>query len=77
MELPGSFVENMRTILGEELDLYLESFQKPRFMGLRVNTSKISVEEFERIQPFHSLRKVPWTRNGYYYTEEDAPTKHP
>lgn len=77
MELPLSFVENMRKILGPELDAYLDSYQKPRFMGLRVNTSKISVEEFERIQPFRSLKKVPWIPNGYYYTEEDAPTKHP
>lgn len=77
MELPAVFVENMRRILGEELPAYLESYQKPRFMGLRVNTSKVTVEEFERIQPFRSLRKVPWVPNGYYYTEEDAPTRHP
>ncbi|MDO4261860.1 MAG: RsmB/NOP family class I SAM-dependent RNA methyltransferase [Eubacteriales bacterium] len=77
MNLPSSFVDNMKTILGQELDDYLKSYDKPRFMGLRVNTSKISVEEFERIHPFRSLRKVPWIPNGYYYTEEDAPTRHP
>lgn len=77
MNLPAPFVENMKKILGPELDAYLESYQKPRFTGLRVNTSKITVEEFERIQPFKSLRKVPWTSNGYYYTEEDAPARHP
>ena len=71
MELPAAFVENMGRILGEELPAYLESYRKPRFMGLRVNTSKISVEEFERICPFRSLRRVPWVGNGYYYTEED------
>ena len=76
-KLPAAFVENMRKILGGELEAYLASFEKPRFMGLRVNTSKISVEEFCRIQPFRSLRKVPWADNGFYYTEEDAPTKHP
>ena len=77
MQLPELFIENMRKILGPELKAYLESYEKPRFMGLRVNVSKISVEEFERINPFRSLRKVPWIENGYYYTEEDAPTKHP
>ena len=77
MNLPQSFIENMSEILGAELDEYLESYEKPKFTGLRVNTSKISVEEFERIHPFKSLRRVPWTPNGYYYTEEDAPTKHP
>lgn len=77
MELPVTFVENMKKILGDELPAYLESYEKPRFMGLRVNTSKISVEEFERINPFQSLKRVPWVPNGYYYTEEDAPTHHP
>ena len=77
MGLPITFVENMREILGEEgLAEYLESFEKPKFTGLRVNTSKISVEDFLRISPFR-LRRVPWTRNGFYYTEEDAPTRHP
>lgn len=75
--LPAAFVENMETLLGAELEAYLKSFEKPRFMGLRVNTSKISVEEFCRIKPFQSLRRVPWVHNGFYYTEEDAPTKHP
>jgi NOL1/NOP2/sun family putative RNA methylase len=77
MELPVTFVENMKKILGDELPAYLESYEKPKFTGLRVNTSKISVEEFEQINPFQTLRKVPWTPNGYYYTEEDAPTRHP
>ena len=67
----------MREILGEEgLAEYLDSFEKPKFTGLRVNTSKISVEEFLRISPF-KLRRVPWTENGFYYTEEDSPTHHP
>ncbi len=77
MELPVSFMEHMKRILGPEYEDYLKSYEKPKFMGLRVNTSKLSVEEFERIQPFTSLKRVPWIPNGYYYTEEDAPTRHP
>lgn len=77
MGLPVAFIKNMREILGEEgLAEYLDSFEKPKFTGLRVNTSKISVEEFLRISPF-KLRRVPWTENGFYYTEEDSPTHHP
>jgi len=76
--LPDAFMEHMKKILGEEeCTEFLASFQKPKFMGLRVNTSKISVEEFERINPFSSLKKVSWITNGFYYTEEDAPTRHP
>ncbi len=77
MELPASFVANMEKILGAELPEYLASFEKPKFRGLRVNTSKISMEKFERIHPFHTLKRVPWIPNGYYYTEEDAPARHP
>lgn len=77
MELPVSFMEHMKRILGPEYEDYLKSYEKPKFMGLRVNTSKLSVEEFERIQPFTSLKRVSWIPNGYYYTEEDAPTRHP
>ena len=77
MGLPVAFIKNMREILGVEgLAEYLDSFEKPKFTGLRVNTSKISVEEFLRISPF-KLRRVPWTENGFYYTEEDSPTHHP
>ena len=77
MGLPVAFIKNMREILGEEgLAEYLDSFEKPKFTGLRGNTSKISVEEFLRISPF-KLRRVPWTENGFYYTEEDSPTHHP
>lgn len=49
MNLPQIFVEQMKEILGPELPEYLESYEKPKFTGLRVNTSKISVEEFERL----------------------------
>ena len=46
------------------------------FSGLRVNTSKISVEEFLRISPFR-LTPIPWTENGFYYGPEDQPAQHP
>ena len=41
MGLPVAFIKNMREILGEEgLAEYLDSFEKPKFTGLRVNTSR-------------------------------------
>ena len=76
MKLPESFVTRMEELLGEEIDAFLESYDDPRLYGLRVNTLKISVEEYLKITPFH-LTPIPWTRDGFYYTEEDKPTKHP
>lgn len=75
--LPDKYIESMRELLGEdELAKYLESFNEPRLFGLRVNTSKISVEDFLKISPF-KLTPVPWIPNGFYYEESDKPAKHP
>lgn len=76
INLPISFENKMRDMLGEEYADYLESFSKPANQGLRVNTSKISVEEFLKISPF-SLKPVPWCPNGFYYEKEEKPAKHP
>lgn len=77
MNLPKKFEDNMRGLLGEEFDSYMECLAKPMYHGIRINTSKISVEDFLRINPF-LLKKVPWCDNGFYYDEEkDKPSKHP
>jgi NOL1/NOP2/sun family putative RNA methylase len=76
MELPVAFEEKMKEMLGEEYSLYLDSFSKEAHQGLRVNTAKISVEEFQRISPF-SLKPVDWCPNGFYYEKNEKPAKHP
>ena len=77
MELPVKFCEEMKRILGEEYDAYLQSMQERRRFGLRVNTAKISVEEFLRIAPF-PLTPIPYVDNGFFYDGEQVqPAKHP
>jgi len=76
MELPSAFVREMKRMLGPEYEAYLSCLSQPYKPGLRVNTSKISVDHFLRIAPFH-LERVPWIENGFYYSEEDAPSRHP
>lgn len=77
LKLPENFIERMRKLLGdEELEAYLASFDEERIYGLRVNTSKISPEEFTS-QGSMKLEKVPWTANGFYYSGEDHPAKDP
>ncbi len=76
MKLPEAFLDRMKTLLGEELEAFLNSYEDPRFYGLRVNTLKISVEDFLKISPF-KLTPIPWTRDGFYYDPEDKPTRHP
>lgn len=77
MELPKLFEDNMTKLLGDEYELYKSCLDNPMFHGIRINTSKLSVEEFLKINPFH-LTPVPWCENGFYYDEKlDKPSKHP
>ena len=76
MQLPIKYSSAMKDLLGEEYDDYIACFDEPRLYGLRVNTMKISTEEFERICPFE-IKKIPWISNGYYYNEDCKPAKHP
>ena len=77
MNLPSAFEEKMKYLLGAEYSDYLGCFDEPRHYGLRINTAKISVEDFLKISPW-PLKKVPWIHNGFYYDgEKYQPAKHP
>ena len=76
MKLPEEFLERMEKMLGTEYEAFLKSYEEPRKFGLRVNTAKISVEEFKQLAPFH-LTPIPWIPNGFYYEREDDPARHP
>ena len=66
MNLPEDYVTEMKRLLKEDFPRYEESLTEPRFFGLRVNTLKITPEEFVKIAPF-DLEPVPWIKNGFYY----------
>ncbi|MBQ9609589.1 MAG: RsmB/NOP family class I SAM-dependent RNA methyltransferase [Lachnospiraceae bacterium] len=77
MELPKKYEENMRILLQEDFDAYEACLDKPMYHGIRINTSKITVEDFLKINPF-KLKRIPWCENGFYYDETiDKPSKHP
>ena len=59
MYLPEKFERKMQDILGDEYQEYVDCYEAPRYYGLRVNTKKISVEDFVRICPFE-IRPIPW-----------------
>lgn len=50
--LSPAFLSRMQNMLGDEYESFLKSYEAPRTYGLRVNTAKISCDEFERIVPF-------------------------
>ncbi|HHV59684.1 MAG TPA: NOL1/NOP2/sun family putative RNA methylase [Clostridiaceae bacterium] len=77
MKLPEEFLNRMKALLEEtEYEDFIKALSGPRSYGLRVNTLKIPVGEFERITEF-SLKPVPWSNDGFYYKEDDSPGKHP
>jgi len=76
MTLPKLFEDRMKKLLGEEFEEYLQCYQKPHFGGLRVNTLKLSPEDFENICPF-PMKRIPWITNGYYYDTAIQPARHP
>lgn len=75
-ELPEEFLDRMKEQLGEEYGAFLESYEKESYAGLRVNTGKCTVEEFQKLVPF-AIHPIPWTENGFYIEKTEQATKHP
>ena len=59
----------MKAELGEEISEFLKSYDRPPERGIRVNTLKISVQNFKKISPF-LLEPVTWEKNGFYVTAD-------
>ena len=76
-QLPEAFKKRMEDLLGGEYQAFLDSYEKERSQGLRMNPLKTDGDPsiLER-EGFH-LKKIPWTEEGYYYRAGDRPGKHP
>lgn len=74
MRLPEEYLGQVKTIFKDDYNAYLDCFNNPSFFGLRANTSKISIENFQAISPF-KLRQVPWCKDGFYCDKHVG--KHP
>lgn len=69
LNLPREFTEKMKIQLGGGYEDFLKSYELPPRRAVRVNTLKISVEDFFKISPF-ALTPVPWERSGFYVDGE-------
>jgi NOL1/NOP2/sun family putative RNA methylase len=76
IKLPGPFTDKISRLLGAETEAFLASYEEPKASGLRVNTLKLAVDEFQRRSPFR-LAPVPWAPEGFYVDEGERPGKHP
>lgn len=69
IDLPEQFTLRMQNQLKGEAEEFFASYARPAEKGIRVNTLKISPEDFARVSPF-ALSPVRWERNGFYVQEE-------
>ncbi len=63
-KLSDTYLWEARQLFGKEFPDYLRSFGESGTPSLRVNTAKISVEEFLKISPFQ-LEHVHRTNKSY------------
>lgn len=69
MNLPPEFETRMRTLLGVDYDKFVTSLDLPPVKAFRVNKTKISLEDFQKINPFGN-EKIPYVDGGYYLDYE-------
>ncbi|AIQ57779.1 RsmB/NOP family class I SAM-dependent RNA methyltransferase [Paenibacillus borealis] len=79
--LPAAYTADIREMLGETADAFLESYHARRTQGLRFNGLK-SISDPGRIAAEQaisqfSLSPVPWCPAGFYYEEPARPGRHP
>lgn len=70
-ELPLEFIHRMRNLPGFDFEAYSNVLQEEPVKGFRVNTDKITLEDFEKINVFGS-EKIPFAANGFYLNYEKA-----
>lgn len=69
--LPTEFLRRMEAQLGAEYPAFCASYEEPPKRGLRVNTLKLSAEEFRRISPF-PLAETGLLPEGFLLPDETA-----
>ncbi len=67
--LPLEFCERMKSLLGDQYDAFLAALSEEPVKAFRVNTDKIALEDFQKIDVFSS-GKIPYVQNGYYLDYE-------
>ena len=70
VEFPEKFEIRMKNILGDEFDDFRRCIlEGDNVRSLRVNTKKISVDDFLAVSPY-SMEKIPYNDDGFYLKDE-------
>ena len=73
--LNNQFLENMKSLLGDEYEDFVASLSKDQEKSLIVNTNKISVKDFLNIVDF-PLNSIAYEKSGFYIDNEKL-GRHP
>ena len=73
LNLPQEFKERMKSILGEQYDKFLFSYNEKPARGVRINTNKVADET---VMPF-SFENTPFASNCKYLIGEEKYGNHP
>lgn len=75
--IPQLFLERMENYLGEsQFPAFAAAMEATPKSGLRVNSLKLSAEQFEAISPFKLGGKVAWCPSAYHLLGDDRPGLH-
>ena len=74
-KLPAEYSERMKKLLGNEYEEYEKALEAQPVRAFRVNTDKISLTDFEKINIFGS-EKISYVENGFYL-DYDKIGNHP
>ncbi|WP_138495558.1 RsmF rRNA methyltransferase first C-terminal domain-containing protein [Paenibacillus pinistramenti] len=80
VSLPPAYRSQMIDMLGkEEAERLLDTYTDERLYGLRINTLKIAAasSSMNALKEQFELKPVPWCPEGYSYSEDKRPGKHP
>ena len=68
-QLPPEYVKRMKVLLGDEYTEYEKAVNMPPVKAFRVNTDKISIKDFLKLNIF-SNENIPYVENGFYLDYE-------
>lgn len=75
-QLPDRFALRMETLLGSEYEAFLNSYDEKTYAGLRMNTLKMTPEEYLKLTG-QELEPVSWCPTGFYYNGGREYSKNP
>ncbi len=69
--IPRPFLDRMANLLGDEYPAFAAALESAPANGLRVNTLKVPVEEFQHISPSPVGEPVPWCDSAFILPDSD------